>query len=96
MNKSEHVAIFFYENGLRGRDVLIDFLKDAELKSIMFDVYKTYVFIGNELKSAQFKEIHQVCMSHACNKFVKAFNQRKEGNATLFLTDLKEFFSALW
>lgn len=31
----------------------------------MSDGYNAYVFIGNELKSAQFKDIvHQVCMFH--------------------------------
>ena len=44
------------------------FLGDAELKSIMSDGYNAYVFIGDELKSAQFKDtVHQVCMSHAKN-----------------------------
>ena len=47
------LAIFFYENGSRGREVLTDFLGDAELKSIMSDGYNAYVFIGDELKSAQ-------------------------------------------
>ena len=43
------------------------------------DRYNAYVFIGNELKSARFKNtVHQVCMSHAKNKFVKASNQGSE------------------
>ena len=93
VNKSEKVAIFFYEKGSRSRDVLTDFLGDSELKSIMSDGYNAYVFIGNELKSAQFKAtVHQVCMSHACNKFVKASNQGKEDHAALFAADLKELF----
>ena len=55
VNKARKTAIFFYENGSRGRDVLTDFLGDAELKSIMSDGYNAYVFIGNELKSAGLK-----------------------------------------
>ncbi|MCE8789953.1 IS66 family transposase, partial [Phocaeicola dorei] len=86
-------AIFFYENGSRGRDVLTDFLGDAELKNIMSDGYNAYVFIGNELKSARFKDtVHQVCMSHAKNKFVKASNQGGEPTAERFSEILKEFF----
>ena len=47
--------------------------------SIMSDGYNAYVFIGNELKSARSKDtVHQVCMSHAKNKFVKASNQGGE------------------
>ena len=61
------------------------FLGGAELKSIMSDGYNAYVFIGNELKSARFKDtIHQVCMSHANNKFVKAGNQGGEPVAIRF------------
>jgi len=94
VNKAEKVCIFFYEDGSRGRDVLTNFLGDAELKSVMTDGYNAYVFIGDELKSAQFKDtVHQVCLSHADNKFVKAANQGGEPNAVLFSNDLKEFFS---
>ena len=94
VNKAQKTAIFFYENGSRGREVLTDFLGDAELKSIMSDGYNAYVFIGNELKSAQFKDtIHQVCMSHANNKFVKAGNQGGEPVAERFSKLLKWFFS---
>ena len=93
VNKAQKTAIFFYENGSRGREVLTDFLGDAELKSIMSDGYNAYVFIGNELKSARFKDtVHQVCMSHAKNKFVKASNQGGEPTAERFSEILKEFF----
>ncbi len=93
VNKAQKIAVFFYENGSRGREILTDFLGDAELKSIMSDGYNAYVFIGDELKSARFKDtIHQVCMSHARNKFVKASNQGGEPAAERFSNILKEFF----
>lgn len=56
VNKAQKTAVFFYENGSRGREALTDFLGDAELKSIMSDGYNAYVFIGDELKLAQFKD----------------------------------------
>ena len=38
----------------------------GKMKSIMSDGYNVYVFIGEKLKSPQFKDtVHQVCMSHA-------------------------------
>ena len=93
VNKAQKVVVFFYEDGSRGREVLTDFLGDAELKSIMSDGYNAYVFIGDELKSAQFKDtVHQVCMSHARNKFVKAANQGGEPNAAPFSDDMKWLF----
>ena len=71
-----------------------EFLGDAELKSIMSDGYNAYVFIGDQLKSAQFKDtVHQVCLSPRDNKFVKAGNQGNEPNAELFSNHLKEFFA---
>ena len=57
------------------------------------DGYNAYVFIGNELKSAQFKDtVHQVCMSHAKNKFVKTSNQGSEPAAEHFSNILKKLF----
>ena len=49
-----------------------------------------YVFIGmfisNELKSARFKDtVHQVCVAHGRNNFVKAWNQGHKPNARLFV-----------
>ena len=93
VNKAQKSAIFFYENCSCGREVLTDFLGDAELRSIMSDGYNAYVFIGDELKSARFKDtVHQVCMSHAKNKFVKASNLGGEPTAERFSNILKEFF----
>lgn len=37
LNKAEKVAIFFYDNGSRGREVLTDFIGDAEQKVLMSD-----------------------------------------------------------
>ena len=77
LHMSEKIAIFFYEDGSRGRDVLTHFLGDAELKSIMTDGYNAYVFIGDELKSTKFKDTeHQICMAHAMAKLAKAETER--------------------
>ncbi len=93
VNNAQKTAIFFYENGSCGRDVLTDFLGNSELKSIMSDGYNAYIFIDDELKSAQFKDtVHQVCMSYAKNKFVKAFNQGSEPVSERFSDILKDFF----
>lgn len=58
VNRAEKIAIFFYEDGSRGRDALTHFLGDAELKSIMSDGYNAYVFIGDELKTTYSSERH--------------------------------------
>lgn len=68
VNKAQKVAIFFfYEDGFRGREVLTDFLGDAELRSAMSDGYNAYVFVGNELRSMRFKDtVHR----YACPMLV--------------------------
>lgn len=94
VNKAEKIAIFFYEDGSRGRDVLTNFLGDAELKNIMSDGYNAYVFIGDELKTTSLKNtIHQVCPAHCRAKFVKAENQGGDKNATGYREILDWFFS---
>lgn len=94
VNKAEKIAIFFYEDGSRGRDVLTNFLGDAELKSIMSDGYNAYVFIGDELKTASLKNtIHQVCPAHSRAKFIKAENQGGDKNATRYREILDWFYS---
>ena len=93
VNKAEKIAIFFYEKGSRGREVLTDFLGDAELKSIMTDGYNAYVFIGDELKSTQFKDTdHQICMAHVMAKFAKAANPGGDEAALPFHDDLGLFY----
>lgn len=93
VNKAEKISIFFYEDGSRGRDVLTNFLGDAELGSLMSDGYNAYVFIGNELKSAQFKDTeHQVCLAHLRAKLAKASEQGGDKTALVFSDDLDFFF----
>lgn len=59
----------------------------------MSDRYNAYVFIGNEFKFACFKDtVHQVCLSHLKNKFVRAVNQGHEAEAESFVEDIKELF----
>lgn len=94
VNKAEKIAIFFYEDGSRGRNVLTDFIGDAELKSIMTDGYNAYVFIGDELKTASLKDtVHQVCMSHARAKFCKAAEQGGDKAALVFTDDMDRLFA---
>ena len=91
VNKAEQTVIFFYEDGSRGRDVLTNFIGDAELKSVMTDGYNAYVFIGDELstvkKSPNLKTaIHQVCMAHLMAKLNKASDQAGDIHARPFLS----------
>ena len=58
----------------------------------MSDGYNSYVFIGNELNSAQFKDIeHQVCLAHVRAKLAKVSEQGGDKTALIFSDDL-DFF----
>lgn len=97
VNKAERVVIFFYDNGSRGRDVLTNFIGDAELKSIMSDGYNAYTFIGDELKAAETPNLskteHQVCLAHARAKFVKASEQAGDKNADIFIKYIEDLYN---
>ena len=58
VNKAEKVAIFFYDNGSRGRKVLTYFLGEADLKALMSDGYNAYTFIGNYWCPIKLKKAH--------------------------------------
>lgn len=97
VNKAEQTVIFFYEYGSRGRDVLTNFIGDAELKSVMTDGYNAYVFIGDELstvkKSPNLKNaIHQVCMAHFKAKLNKASDQAGDIHAYPFLSGVDFYY----
>ena len=93
VNKAERLVIFFYEDGSRGRDVLTNFLGDAELKALMSDGYNAYVFIGDELKTHRYKDTdHQVCLAHVRAKFVKARMEGGDKRADVFLDNINRLF----
>ena len=55
----------------------------------MTDGYNAYVFIGDELRSTQFKDTeHQICMAHAMAKFAKAANPGGDEAALPFHDEL--------
>ena len=97
VNKAERVVVFFYDNGSRGRNVLTDFIGDAELKSLMSDGYNAYTFIGEELKTVGIpnfsKTDHQVCLAHARAKFVKASEQAGDKNADIFIKYIEDLYN---
>lgn len=97
VNKAVHTVIFFYEDGSRGRDVLTNFIGDAELKSVMSDGYNAYVFIGDGLKSVKEspnlqKTIHQVCLAHVKARFDKASGLAGDRSADIFLQLIAFFY----
>lgn len=87
VNKAEKIVIFFYDEGSRGRQVLTDFLGDAEVKAIMTDGYNAYNFIGGELKAD-----HLVCMAHVLVKFGKAHEMGGDAIAEEFIRLIRRLY----
>lgn len=64
---------------------------------MMSDGYNAYVFIGDELKTtadkSNFKSTeYQVCLSHACAKFMKALDQAGDRNAEIFIKYIDDLY----
>lgn len=73
--------------------LLHQWLGDADLKAVMSDGYNAYVFIGDELKTAQYGNTdHLVCLAHVRAKFVKARMEGGEKNADVFLDHINRLF----
>ena len=81
VNRVLGIVIFFYEDttdengvkpeGGRGRNVLLDFLGDAKIKSLQSNGYNVYIYLDGELMDIE----HLCCMDHFWAKAKKALNQ---------------------
>lgn len=81
VNRKARIVIFFYEDtedgngnpkhGGRNRNVLVDFIDDARLKSLQSDGYNVYTYLDNELIDIE----HLCCLAHARAKFKYAYEQ---------------------
>ena len=87
--KKARIVIFFYEdtedgNGNPkhgGRNVLVDFIEDARLKSLQSDGYNVYTYLDNELIDIE----HLCCLAHARAKFKYAYEQGCESAFFLYM-----------
>lgn len=81
VNRKARIVIFFYEDtedgngnpkhGGRNRNVLVDFIDGARLKSLQSDGYNVYTYLDNELIDIE----HLCCLTHARAKFKYAYEQ---------------------
>ena len=87
VNKAERIVIFFYDEGLRGRKVLTDFMGEAEVRAIMTDGYTAYNFLDGKLGVD-----HLICMAHAHVKFKKAHSLGKDASAIRFIELIERLY----
>ncbi len=49
VNKEAKIAVYFYEDGSRGRKVLRDFLGETKIDALQSDGFNVYMYLDNEL-----------------------------------------------
>ena len=88
VNKEAKVAVYFYDNGSRGRRVLRDFLGKTEIDALQSDGFNVYMFIDKELVDVD----HICCFAHARAKFQYALEQGKDEDAKFFITNIGRLY----
>ena len=81
VNKEAKVAVYFYDDGSRGRKVLRDFLGETQIDALQSDGFNVYMYLDKELVNVD----HLCCLAHARAKFKYAFEQGKDEDAEYFI-----------
>ena len=81
VNKEAKIAVYFYDDGSRGRKVLRDFLGETKIDALQSDGFNVYMYLDNEMVDVD----HLCCFAHARAKFQYAFEQGKDADAEYFI-----------
>ena len=81
VNRLARVAVYYYEDGSRGRKVLKDILEGRELRALQTDGYNVYLYLDDEMLDID----HVCCMAHVRAKFKYAAEIEHDVNARKFL-----------
>ena len=84
VNKDAKIAVYFYDDGSRGREVLRQFLGKNEIDALQSDGFNVYMYLDNELVDVD----HLCCLAHARAKFKYAFEQGKDEEAEYFIRNI--------
>jgi len=88
VNKEAKIAVYFYDDGSRGRDVLRQFLGKNEIDALQSDGFNVYMYLDNELVDVD----HLCCLAHARAKFKYAFEQGKDEEAEYFIRNIGRLY----
>jgi len=88
VNKEAKVAVYFYDDGSRGRQVLRDFLGETEIDALQSDGFNVYMYLDKELVDVD----HLCCLAHARAKFKYAQEQGKDADAEYFITNIGRLY----
>ena len=101
VNKEAKVAVYFYDDGSRGRKVLRDFLGDTKIDALQSDGFRSslsrllpagrknvYMYLDKELVDVD----HLCCLAHARAKFKYAQEQGKDADAEYFISNIGRLY----
>lgn len=88
VNREAGIVIFYYEDGSRGRDVLLNIIGDAEIKALQSDGYNVYLYVDRHLSEVD----HLCCMAHARAKFRQACETAGDHDAEYMLGCFAELY----
>jgi len=88
VNPENKTVVFFYDEGSRSRDVLRDFIGDANIMALQSDGYNVYAFLDGEDESTD----HLCCMAHARAKFKYALDEGMDKRAAEILEPMNELY----
>ena len=88
VNKEAKVAVYFYDDGSRGRQVLRDFLGNTEIDALQSDGFNVYMYLDKEMVDVD----HLCCLAHARAKFKYAQEQGKDADAEYFISNIGRLY----
>lgn len=86
-NRKSKAVAYLYDDGSRGRQVLVDLLKDRNIKAMHTDGYTAYYYLA-ELHIAQI-----CCGAHVWRKIKEWYELTRDPEARLLLLDLQWLFT---
>ncbi|WP_028904626.1 IS66 family transposase [Prevotella sp. P6B4] len=88
VNKEAKIAVYFYDDGSRGRKVLREFLDRTEIDALQSDGFNVYMYLDKELVDVD----HLCCLAHARAKFKYALEQGKDEEAEYFIRNIGRLY----
>ena len=89
VNRLAKVAIYYYEDGSRGRKALKEILEGRELRALQTDGYNVYLYLDDEMLDID----HVCCMAHVRAKFKYAAEIEHDSNALRFLEYIGKLYA---
>ena len=89
VNKAARTAVYYYEDGSRGRKALKEILEGRELRALQTDGYNVYLYLDDEMLDID----HVCCMAHVRAKFKYAAEIEHDVNARKFLEYIGKLYA---